>query len=115
MLSQHAPIVSSSSKTIQTLREKPAGSLLVLSGNTIIYRLSERLPSTKYMYYYPWFAKVPEMRTQIYQELENKNPDYIVFDECDPITSCETYFDLSLLSQLTQQYSHLENGVFVRK
>ena len=55
------------------------------------------------------------MRTQIYQELENKNPDYIVFDECDPITSCETYFDLSLLSQLTQQYSHLENGVFVRK
>ena len=90
-----------------TSKSSDGEKLLSLDGNPIIYQLSNRMPASRYTYYYPWFHQVDQIRHEVEQTIIQRQADVVYIKP--PV---EEFFAPELVQKVDSGYTPVKAGVY---
>lgn len=116
-LRNHLPIVTQEQRQLAHFLSKQSQTgdrLQVTGGGLTYYLLADRLPASKTILYYSWFAPAGELRQNLLETLENQRASLVLLEEQAAIKN-GTYFDPELVKALQTYYSEAEQGIYLPK
>lgn len=105
-LSNHFPIVSQAHQAVAkqiSVDTQQNDTVQVIGGTTIYYLLANRLPASKYLYYFPWFMPVEKIRGTLLNTIRQKSAQTVVVEET---------FDPELVELVQNHYSKLSEELY---